>query len=230
MEFIQELNLANKLLPNRNSSITWFYVFLPALIGYFALLTTHINTKNVVGSIELIGNKNKVFTIFPRNVKVEEIATGHSRTDGPLVIEDESSSLNYLIFSDSAENRITRWEEGKGLFTVGESRFIENSGCGRHNTECQRDAVTKEIGTAGIVRLGKLDATAAINIITCQYGERAVSLLFENGTRVPLATHADGKRLNHPRDLVWSDLGHLYFTDSATTAGAYYMHPPYIHM
>ena len=139
------------------------------------------------------------------------MATGHQWTEGPLVIEDESSSLNYLIFSDTKENRILRWEEGKGLFTVGESLFVENSGCSRTNTYCQENIY--EPGSNGLLRLQSFDQSAAINLVAAQHGERSVSLLFDNGTRVPLASHYDGKRLNSPNDLVWSDLGHLYFTD-----------------
>ena len=148
---------------------------------------------------------------LPRSARVEEVATGHQWTEGPLVIEDESSSLNYLIFSDTKENRILRWEEGKGLFTVGESLFVENSGCSRTNTYCQENIY--EPGSNGLLRLQSFDQSAAINLVAAQHGERSVSLLFDNGTRVPLASHYDGKRLNSPNDLVWSDLGHLYFTD-----------------
>ena len=146
-----------------------------------------------------------------RSARVEEIAVGHQWTEGPLFIEDDSSSLNYLIFSDTKENRILRWEEGKGLFTVGESIFMENSGCSRTNQLCQEQIL--EPGSNGLVRVQSFDQSAAINLIAAQHGERSVTLLFDNGTRVPIASHYDGKRLNSPNDLVWSDLGHLYFTD-----------------
>jgi hypothetical protein len=217
MDFIGDLNLSEKVLPHRNPSIAWFWLFLPVLIIYFSVLTTHINLKNVVGSIELKSNKNKVYSvIFPKNVIIEEIAVGHRNTDGPLVIQDDSSSLHYLSFSDTFENRIMRWEEGKGLFTVGESRFFEYSGCGRQSTtECEQGVNSADgIGSTDSVRVGSFDTTASVNLIVCQSGQRAITLLFENGTRVPLATHVEGRALNGPRGLVWSDLGHLYFTDA----------------
>ena len=99
-----------------------------------------------------------------------------------------------------------------------ESYFIENSGCARKSA-CASQNMT-DIGTSGLIRIMSFDASNAVNLIACQLGERAVTLLFENGTRVPLVTHYAGERLNAPSNIVWSDLGHLYFTDaSSSTAG-----------
>jgi gluconolactonase len=53
-----------------------------------------------------------------------------------------------------------------------------------------------------------------LDLITCQHGERAVTLIKENGTRSFIATHYKNKTLNAPHDLVWSPEGNLYFTDS----------------
>jgi gluconolactonase len=69
-------------------------------------------------------------------------------------------------------------------------------------------------GSNGLVKL-YADPNAGADIVACQHGERAVAVLFENGTRVFLATHYQGKRLNSPNDLAWSNEGHLYFTDPA---------------
>ena len=89
--------------------------------------------------------------------------------------------------------------------------FMENSGCYRASKYCQEQIL--EPGSNGLLRVQSFDQSAAINLIAAQHGERSVSLLFDNGTRVPVASHYDGKRLNSPNDLVWSDVGHLYFTD-----------------
>jgi hypothetical protein len=35
----------------------------------------------------------------------------------------------FLVFSDVKKNRIWRWEEGGGLFTIGKSLFLDRSGC-----------------------------------------------------------------------------------------------------
>jgi gluconolactonase len=208
MDFIYELKLEEKLSPSRNPSIAWFYVFLAALISYFSLLTEQINTKTIAGSIE-IRDPKAIGRIFSSGVKVEEIVTGNKWTEGPLLVDDGGSS--YLIFSDTIENEIMRWEEGKGLFTVGKSLYLSNSGCARE-ADCN---TLKEPGSNGLVQvwLPPSIASSAVNIVACQHGNRAVSILFENGTRKSLVTHFEGKRLNSPNDLVWSDQGHLYFTD-----------------
>jgi len=209
MEFIRDLRLQDKLLPNRNPSVAWFLCFLPALLGYFSILTTRINTKAIVGSIETRDQK-AMSRIFSKNAKVEEIVTGHDWTEGPLLIEEDSSS--YLIFSDTVQNRIMRWEEGRGLFTVGESLYLSRSGCAGENAQhCES---LKEPGSNGLIRATAFSTTdTSVNLVVCQHGNRAVSLLFENGTRVSLVTHFEGKRLNSPNDLAWSDSGNLYFTD-----------------
>ena len=210
MDYIRAFKLDEKLPPNRNPSITWFYCFLVSLIAYFSILTNRINSKVIIHTTVQVSDRNAMSRIFPNGVRMEEIVSGHNWTEGPLIIEDEDSSSSYLIFSDTVQNKIMRFEEGKGFFTVGESLFMHGTGCSRENIRCQ-DLL--EPGSNGLVRILSSVSPSAVNIIAAQHGNRAVTLLFENGTRIPLATHYKDKQLNSPNDLAWSDQGNLYFTD-----------------
>lgn len=44
---------------------------------------------------------------------------------------------SFLLWSDVKKNRIYRWEEGGGLFTIGKSVYLEPSGCRSNETLCR---------------------------------------------------------------------------------------------
>jgi gluconolactonase len=201
IHFVQSLRLEEKLSPRKNKEIIWFYIFFPCLITYFVLLSEYLNTKPIIGSIEVFDNS--LLQYVNPSSKIEIIATGLDWSEGPVWINDESS-LPHLLFSDTVQNRIYKWEEGKGMFTVGKSIYLEKSGC---RGDACRDL--KEPGSNGLIRR---DGTS-LDLVGCLHGERSISLLRENGTRSTIATHYKGNRLNSPNDLVWSPEGHLYFTD-----------------
>ena len=204
LDFVRSLNLEEKLSPVKNKEIVWFYVFLPSLICYFMILTNYINSKPIIGSIE---NYDSSFTnlVYPSK-NIEIIANNLVNTDGLLWVQDDAASLSYLMFSDTVLNRIYKWEEGKGMFTVGKTIYVENSGCKSNLTYCSS---LNEPGSNGLLRKDSL----SLDLLTCQHGERAISLLRENGTRSFIATHFNHSLLNSPNDMIRSPDGHLYFTD-----------------
>lgn len=59
------------------------------------------------------------------------------------MLRDSSRSIphdnprSFLLWSDVKKNRIYRWEEGGGLFTIGKSIYLEPSGCRTNATLCQ---------------------------------------------------------------------------------------------
>lgn len=217
LDLLRELRLKDKLLPSRNPEGSWCCIFLPALIGYFMLLTKLLNTKPAIGSFEII--QPSFQKLLYSDVKsMELIASGMKWTEGPLYINDENAGIKYLLYSDTRENRIYRWEEGKGFFTVGKTLYMLNSGC-RNSAFCN---TMYEPGSNGLLRLatspGATKAAASlptsIDLLVCQHGERAISFIRENGTRAYLVTHdKKGRRFNSPNDLIWSPDGNLYFTD-----------------
>jgi gluconolactonase len=204
MDFIRSLNLEEKLSPRRNADIIWFYIFFPCVVAYFVILTGFINSKPTIGTIEAYDPAFSAL-IYPGK-EMEIIATGLGWSEGPLWVQDDAASLSYLMFSDTMDNRIYKWEDGKGMFTVGKTIYVERSGCRANSTYC--DGLL-EPGSNALARRD----TSTLDLLVCQHGERAVSLLRENGTRSAIATHYNGSKLNSPNDLVLSPEGHLYFTD-----------------
>lgn len=203
-EFVSGLKLEEKFSPRKNVDIIWFYLFLPSLIGYFVLLTNLINNKPTVGTVHMIDSGLR--NLIDSSSLVELITTNLQQTNGPLWIDDESASNSYLMFSDTRLNRIYKWEEGKGLFTVGNTIYIERSGCISNESRCNAlDAP----GSSGLLRR----STTSLDLLVCQHGEREVTLVSETGRRTAIVTHYKGQRLNAPSDVVVSPEGHLYFTD-----------------
>jgi len=128
METIASLQLGSKLLPWRNPDISWFWVFLIALVSYLSVLMQVLNKKPLIGSVQVLSPAFQKLLYPNTPMAMEIIAQGGVWTEGPLWIEDEASSLNYLLYSDTRQNAIFRWEEGKGMFTVGKTLYIPKSG------------------------------------------------------------------------------------------------------
>merc|ERR1719201_1598324 len=116
MDFVRSLNLEEKLSPRKNADIIWFYIFFPCVVAYFIILTGFINAKPSIGIIEGY-DPSFAALIYPGN-EMEIIATDLKWAEGPLWVQDEAASLSYLMFSDTITNRIYKWEDGKGMFTV----------------------------------------------------------------------------------------------------------------
>jgi gluconolactonase len=141
MEFIQSLNLGEKVLPHRNPSIAWFWVFMPALLGYLALLMASLNGKPFIGSVEVYDSD--FAKLAEAQYPIEVIATGMKWAEGPLWI-DNDDSMPYLLYSDTQQNNIYKWEEGKGFFTVGKTMYIPKSGCRADGDDAATEGEEKE--------------------------------------------------------------------------------------
>jgi gluconolactonase len=50
-------------------------------------------------------------------------------------------------------------------------------------------------------------------LVSCEHGDRRISVLTENGGKRTLVDNYQGKRLNSPNDAVYKSNGDLYFTD-----------------
>ncbi|CAM9956726.1 unnamed protein product, partial [Phaeothamnion confervicola] len=147
--------------------------------------------------------------LIPRGAAVELVADGLMWTEGPCWVKDEELGRSYLLFSDTVANKLYKWEEGKGLFTVGKSVYLDRSGCRADAARCAR---LREPGSNGLAQSG-----GSGSLVVCEHGERRVTRLHPNGTVVPLATHFRGRRLNSPNDVAVPGGGSLceqiYFTD-----------------
>ena len=92
---------------------------------------------------------------------------------------------NCLLFNDIPNNRTLRWSEQHGV-----SVFRQPSDYGNGQT---RDLKGR--------------------LITCHHQRRALTRLEHDGSMTTLATHARGKRLNAPNDVVVKQDGTIWFTD-----------------
>ena len=201
--------MATKLSPSRNPEWSWCYAFFPTLLIYMSILMNLLNSKPTTGFMEAL-EPVQFFKIFPQGAAIEIISSGGTWTEGPLWVENDlSCDCSYLLYSDTIKNRISRWETGRGLFTVGKTLFIDQSGCSTNETWCSS---ILEPGSNGLVRyIG--DNSDEVTLLACEHGERAISVIFENGTKGIVLSHFNNRRLNSPNDLVMSTDRHLYFTD-----------------
>lgn len=196
----------------------WATIFFPALFGYLVLLQATVNRRPSLGSVERV-NAAVLDTLLAPDACLEVIAEGNLWAEGPLWVTDKDDSVDggFLLWSDVKKNRIYRWEEGGGLFTIGKSVYLEESGCrssaadnssSSSVSEAARCAALIEPGSNGLA----LEPGTGL-VVLCEHGERRVARLEMNGTFTPLATHYKGRKLNSPNDLVFGPGGDLYFTD-----------------
>jgi len=114
---------------------------------------------------------------------VEQLATGMRWAEGPVYFPEGG----YLLMSDIPNNRIMKYDEANGRFSV----FRENANYANGNT---RD------------RQGRL--------VTCEHSVvRRVTRTERDGKITVLADSFEGKRLNAPNDVVVKSDNTIWFTD-----------------
>ena len=114
---------------------------------------------------------------------VEQVATGMRWAEGPVYFPDGG----YLLVSDIPNNRIMKFSEKDGSFTV----FRSPANYANGNT---RD------------RQGRL--------VTCEHSvTRRITRTEKDGKITVLADNFEGKRLNAPNDIVVKSDDSIWFTD-----------------
>jgi len=113
---------------------------------------------------------------------MERLATGMRWSEGPIWFGDG----RYLLWSDTPNNRIMRWDEETGAIGV----FRKPSNYANGNT---RD------------RQGRL--------ISCEHTGRRLTRTEYNGAITVLMDRFEGKRLNSPNDVVVKSDDSIWFTD-----------------
>ena len=131
--------------------------------------------------------------IVPANYTIEKLDNGFEFIEGPVWVADPG----YLLFSDVRSDVIYKWAPGakaEPLLTAIYSGPPYEEGY--------------LIGPNGLTVDGKG------NLVIMEYGNRRVTRMpLAGGDRVVLADNFEGKRFNHPNDLVYHSSGALYFTD-----------------
>jgi gluconolactonase len=118
---------------------------------------------------------------------VEQLATGMRWAEGPVYFPGENGGPGYLLLSDIPNNRIMKFDEKTGSFTV----FRSPSNFANGNA---RD------------RQGRL--------VTCEHSAtRRITRTERDGKVTVLADRYEGKRLNAPNDIVVKSDDSIWFTD-----------------
>jgi gluconolactonase len=116
------------------------------------------------------------------NAGIERLAVGMRWSEGPVWFGDG----RYLLWSDAALDRITRWDEETGQVSIFRKPANKPNGLTRD-------------------RQGRL--------LTCEHAGRRVTRTEYDGTITVPIDRFDGKRLNSPNDIVVRSDDSIWFTD-----------------
>jgi gluconolactonase len=132
--------------------------------------------------------------LIPKDARIEVLAGGFDWSEGPVWVPDLDGGS--LLFSDIPNNSVIKWTEGKGT-----SLFLKPSGY---------TGITdygREPGCNGLL----LDPEG--RLVSCEHGDRRISVLLKTGGKKTLVDNYMGRRLNSPNDACYKSDGDLYFTD-----------------
>ena len=153
-------------------------------------------TRLTRGNIQIFDESAKIFV--NEDSRIELLADSLFLSEGPLWIE----SLNSLLFTQVASNKVFKWNENDGL-----SVYLDPSGY-TGIVPAEPDGL---VGSNGMVLNSNGD------LILAQHGDRRVAKLIDWDNETPefetLAGRYNDKLFNSPNDLVYADNGDLYFTD-----------------
>ncbi|MEZ6048788.1 MAG: SMP-30/gluconolactonase/LRE family protein [Planctomycetaceae bacterium] len=167
-----------------------FLLLLTGLLSSGVLYSMNANADDGFGKI--IRLDDRLNEIIPESNTVEKLAAGFTWAEGPVWIADGG----YLLFSDIPRNSVMKWKEGEGI-----SLFLNPSGY------TGSEYYGLEPGCNGLA----LDEEG--QLLSCEHGDRRVSVLTKGGGKRTLIDNFMGKRLNSPNDLVLKSNGDIYFTD-----------------
>ena len=128
--------------------------------------------------------------------EIEVLAAGFEWTEGPVWVPKQKDQPGHLLFSDIPRNSVFQWTEG-----VGAELFLKPSG---YTGQADYGG---EPGCNGLL----LDSEG--RLVSCEHGDRRISVLTHHGGKRTLVDNYQGKRLNSPNDAVFHSNGDLYFTD-----------------
>jgi gluconolactonase len=177
--------------PSPFAFLLWAAVALP-LIGPKAARAQDTLNFPVFGVIHRLDPK--LDELIPKDAKIEVLSSRFEWAEGP--VWDKASGT--LFFSDVIANQVFQWKEGEGVHV-----YLRPSGY----TGPLRPRYSKEPGSNGLMidRNGQL--------ISCEHGDRRLSVLTKGGGKRTLVDNYEGKRLNSPNDGCIKSNGDIYFTD-----------------
>ena len=168
-----------------------------AIVLFFASSCFAQNTTNfpVIGHVDRFAES--LDSLISSDAKIEVLCGGFEWAEGPVwVPEDRNQFGGYVLFSDIPHNAVMKWQEGAGA-----SVFMKPAG---YTGVADYGA---EPGSNGLA----LDAEQ--RLVSCEHGDRRISLLTKGGGKMTLADRWEGKRFNSPNDLAIRRNGDIFFTD-----------------
>lgn len=181
----------------RNLILT--FQFLPVTVLFFAIANVSAQDSTNFPTIgEVVRLDPALDKLIESGAEIEVLSSGFLWSEGPVwVPQKKHPHGGYVLFSDIPNNRVVRWDEGKGARTwlkpAGYTGQVKYGG---------------EPGSNGLLldRKGRL--------ISCEHGDRRLSVLTEKGGKRTLVDNYEGKRLNSPNDACLGPDGEtIYFTD-----------------
>lgn len=166
---------------------------IAAVILLLAVIGIVFRTDLLLEGAGIVRLDTRVDHILGRNAKLEKVAHGFDRAEGP--VWDKVNGA--LLFSDMAANAIFRWRAGESVHV-----FLQLSGY--MGAEPFRGRLPGSNG---------LTFDPAGRLVLCEHGNRRITRLEPDGSRTVLVDRFRGRRLNSPNDLVFNSKGDLYFTD-----------------
>ena len=134
----------------------------------------------------------RIDALLGKNAQIEVLSSGFDWAEGPVWVKDGG----YLLFSDIPPNKVMKWDPVRGLST-----YLYPSGY------TGAKAYGGEPGSNGLL----LDDHS--RLVSCEHGDRRLSVMTKDGGKRTLVDNYKGKRLNSPNDAVYHSNGDLYFTD-----------------
>jgi len=144
---------------------------------------------------ETIRHAPELDALLAKDTPLHVISSGFDWTEGPVWVR-EKDGPGYLLFSDIPPNSVYKWVEGQGA-----KLFLKPSGFtgpGDYGAEPGSNGLL--INSQGL-------------LISCEHGDRRLSVLTKDGGKRTLVDNYEGKRLNSPNDVVQHSNGDLLFTD-----------------
>ena len=154
------------------------------------------NTTNFPTLGTIVRLAPELDAVLDRDAKLEVLGSGFDWAEGPVWVAGEETGKGHLLFSDIPPNRVMKWVEGEGI-----SVFLEPSGY------TGASDYGGEPGSNGLL----LDSKG--RLISCEHGDRRLSVMTKDGGKRTLVDNFEGKRLNSPNDATFKANGDLYFTD-----------------
>ncbi len=147
---------------------------------------------------EVIRYDKSLDNLLSQDAQIEVLTSGFAWAEGPVWVPDEKKlGGGYVLFSDIPNNRVVQWVEGEGGST-----WLQPSGY------TGATPYGGEPGCNGLL----LDSQG--QLISCEHGDRRLSVMTKNGGKRTIVDNYQGKRLNSPNDACFGPGGEtIYFTD-----------------